>query len=96
MKLTSAQIKHAASQFDGQAIPENHRLISDLSNLFGEHTFFLGTAGLHILEAAEVSQGHPPTAKLVKLASWTDAGHDTLAPHSPELTDVIIRLDEAA
>lgn len=96
MKLTSAQIKHAASQFDGQPIPENHRLISDLNSLFGEHTFFLGKTGLHILEPAEVNQGSRPAGKLVKLASWTDARHDTLAPHAPEHTEILIELDEAA
>jgi hypothetical protein len=34
--------------------------------------------------------------RVVKLASWTDSKHTTLAPHDPEFTDVVIELDKAA
>ena len=52
MKLTSAQVERTLSQFEGQAIPDNHPVISQLSNLFGDHTFFLNNDGLNIVEPA--------------------------------------------
>ena len=52
MKLTSAQVERTLSQFEGQAIPDNHPVIPQLSNLFGDHTFFLNNDGLNIVEPA--------------------------------------------
>lgn len=45
MKLTSAQVKRTLSQFEAQANPDNHPLVPQLSNLFGDHTFFSTTTG---------------------------------------------------
>ena len=49
MKLNSAQVKQALSQFEAQAIPENHPAVTQLNDLFGEHTFFLNGSGLNVL-----------------------------------------------
>ena len=78
MKLTSAQVERTLSQFEGQAIPDNHPVIPQLSNLFGDHTFFLNNDGLNIVEPApEVS----------------DENLTKLTPHEPEPTDAIIELE---
>ena len=36
MKLTSAQVKKTLSQFDAQALPDNHPAVPELTNLFGD------------------------------------------------------------
>ena len=41
MKLTSTQIERTIGQFEAQAIPEDHPVVPQLNDLFGEHTFFL-------------------------------------------------------
>ena len=48
MKLTSAQIERTVGQFEGQAIPEDHPVVPQLNDLFGEHTFFLSSTGLNL------------------------------------------------
>jgi hypothetical protein len=45
MKLTSAQVERTLTQFQGEAIPDNHPVIPQLNSLFGEHTFFLEPPG---------------------------------------------------
>jgi hypothetical protein len=47
MKLTSMQVSRTLRQFEARAIPENHPIISQLSGLFGEHTFLLDRNGLN-------------------------------------------------
>ena len=50
MKLTSAQIERTLSQFEAQAIPESHPVLTPLNELFGDHTFFIDSDGLSIVE----------------------------------------------
>ena len=98
MKLTSAQIQSATRQFEAQPIPQDNRILAELRSIFGEHTYFLDNNGLHIVEAflAEPDQGGAPAGRIVKVASWTDPAHTTLAAHPPEPTGVVIDLDKAA
>jgi hypothetical protein len=97
MKLTSEQIHGVTSQFEAQQVPQDSRMITELNRLFGEHTFFLDNNGLHIVEElAEPEAADVPIVRVVKVASWTDPDHKTLAAHAPEPTDVVINLDKAA
>ena len=97
MKLTSAQIETAARQFEAQPIPQDNRMLAELRDIFGEHTYFLDNNGLHIVEeVAEPDQAGAPIGRVVKVASWTNLDHTTLATHPPELTDVAIDLEKAA
>lgn len=50
MKLTAPQIEQVANQLQARPVPENSRMAPDLERYFGQHTFFLGGDGLHILE----------------------------------------------
>ena len=93
MKLTSAQIERTLGQFEAQAIPENHPVLSQLNELFGDHTFFLDSNGLNILEPAEDSpQGDVQAARVVNLANWSGEGLTKLAPHEPQPTGAIVEL----
>ena len=69
MKLTSAQVERTLTQFQGEAIPDNHPAVPQLNSLFGEHTFFLNSKGLNIVEPAEAGGAGVQSAKVVNVAS---------------------------
>lgn len=93
MKLNSASVERALDQFDAQAIPENHPVVQQLNSLFGDHTFFLDANGLNIVEPTGQSDSGSQTAQVIKLAGWSDDKRTSLAPHEPELTEVVVVLD---
>ena len=64
MKLKSAQVERTLSQFQGEAIPDNHPAVPQLNNVFGEHTFFLDRNGLNIVEPASAAGGGSQWAKV--------------------------------
>jgi hypothetical protein len=92
MKLTSALVERTLSQFEAEAIPDNHPAVPQLRGIFGDHTFFLDGNGLNIVEPAEPTQEGAQAGKVVNLASWNDADPPKLAPHEPEPTEVVIVL----
>lgn len=95
MKLTSAQVEQALSQFEAEAVPDDHPVIPRLNKLFGEHTFFLSGNGLNIVEPAENPRAETESAMVVNIASWNDASRTGLEPHEPEPTDVVVMLGSA-
>jgi len=92
MKLTPAQVERALSQFEAQAVPENHPAVAQLNELFGDHTFFLDSNGLNIVEPAEPGEAGVQAGRVVNLANWSDEKLTRLAPHEPEPTDAIVEL----
>lgn len=91
MKLSAAQIKHAAPQIDAQAIPDNHPAVQELKGIFGDHTFFLGQDGLNVVETGDQA-GDGGLANVVNLANWANKERTALAPHKPEVTDVVVEI----
>lgn len=89
MKLSSELVDRTLHQIDAQAVPEDGPLFTKLKDVFGEHTFFLDSSGLNIVEPLE---GSPQTGNVVNLASWNGAEQQSLVPHPPEPTDVIVQL----
>lgn len=89
MKLSSELARRVEEQIEGEAIPEDHPLSPRLQNAFGDHTFFLNPDGLTIVEPTATDR---QVGEVVKLASWTDGAHTTLAPESPEAMPVMIAL----
>ena len=49
MKLTPTEVERTLSQYKAEAVPDNHPVVPQLNNLFGEHTFFLDSNGLNIV-----------------------------------------------
>jgi hypothetical protein len=97
MKLNSELVERTLSQIDAEAISEDHPVLPKLKGLFGDHTFFLDTAGLNIIEPIEMEEIIEPTeerrpqrGELVNLANWDDADPPRLLPHPPVSTDVIV------
>ena len=92
MKLNSSQVERTLGQFEARTIADNHPLIPQLNDLFGEHTFFLDRHGLNIVEPVEAAGATAQSAKVVNLASWSDDNRSSLELHEPEATDVVITL----
>jgi len=94
MKLNSAQVEQTLTQFQAQVIPEDHPLVLQLNELFGDHTFFLDGNGLNVVEPSESAHADAsPAGTVVNLANWTDAELTRLAPHEPVPTEVIVILE---
>lgn len=93
MKLTSEQVERALNQFDAQQIPDDHPMVAQLNDLFGDHTFFLDSNGLNVVEPAETTESGIATGQVVNLADWSDDKLTTLAPHPPQVTDVVVVLE---
>jgi hypothetical protein len=99
MKLSTSLVHQALEQMEEQAsfegtfaIPDDNPAVPALKEVFGHHTFFLDTEGLHIIEPTGVDGGEATEAEVIKLASWGDPACTSLAPHRPEPTDIIIAL----
>jgi hypothetical protein len=60
MKLNSAQVEQTLTQFEAQVIPEDHPLVPELNELFGDHTLFLDGNGLNVVEPNESTQTGAP------------------------------------
>lgn len=90
MKLNSALVERTLSEFDGQAIPDDHPVVPQLNSVFGDHTFFINGSGLHVVEPLEPSEPSPDAGTVIKLAAWTDESRSSLAPQEPEATGVVI------
>lgn len=100
MKLSTARLQQTldqmqnAGEFEGTvAIPDDNPAVPKLNQVFGDHTFFLDSAGLHIVEPLAQQSPDAAECQVVKLASWADANCTTLAPHRPEPTDIVIVLE---
>ena len=95
MKLSPQAVEQTLTQFEAQALPQNHPAVAQLNQLFGEHTYFLDGNGLHIVEPAEATEADAEKGVVVKLASWSDSSRTSLAPHPPESTELVVVLKAA-
>jgi hypothetical protein len=89
MKLSPAQVHRVQQQIGGQVISSRHALSPQLQRAFGNHTFFLDSEGLNIVEP---SPADSQVGNVVKLASWVDDEHSTLEPNPPEPKPVVVQL----
>lgn len=92
MKLTSAQIQHVQQQVGVEPIAEEHPVMPQLKDVFGDHTFYLLADGLQILEPVEHPETEGQAAQVVMLAKWANEDRTSLVPQTPEPTDVYISL----
>ena len=93
MKLNHAQVERTLNQFEAQVIPDDHPLASELNELFGDHTFFLDSNGLNVVEPDDSTAVGTPAGIVVNLADWGDAKMTSLLPHEPQPTKVVIVLE---
>jgi hypothetical protein len=90
MKLSTPWVDQTQDQFNVLAVRDNHPAVDTLNQVFGEHTFFVGEEGLHIVEETSAAQPESETHEVVKIASWTDDERTTLAPHEREPVGVVL------
>ena len=64
-------------------------------DIFGDHTFFLDSNGLNIVEPAEPSRDGVQAGRVVEHAHWTDAKPPRLVQHDPQPTDLVVELEGA-
>jgi hypothetical protein len=93
MKLNSTQLERTLSQFEAEVLPDDHPALKQLSGMFGDHTFFLDSSGLNVLEPAGTPETETATGEIVNLASWSDGTLTSLRPHEPEPTGVLVVLE---
>jgi len=93
MRLNATQVKQTLSQVDAQVLPDDHPAVTQLNNLFGDHTFFLDGGGLKVLEPTEAPELETQAGEVVSLADWSDATLTSLKPHEPEMTGVVVILE---
>ena len=93
MKLTSALVNRTLTQFEAEAIPEDHPVVPKLNSMFGDHTFFLNADGLSIVEPTGTTDSGSQTAQVIKIAAWKDANRKSLVSREPEPTNVVVVLE---
>lgn len=93
MRLNEMQLKQTLNQMDAEVLPDNHPAAAQLTDLFGDHTFFLDHSGLKVLEPGQMSADEVQTSNVVSLADWSDATLTSLKPHEPEPTGRVVVFD---
>jgi hypothetical protein len=92
MKLSSEKLGTVLEQIDAKVIPADHPSLPKLRKVFGDHTFLVDDSGLTIIQPLDQQ---PQTGGLVKIARWDDADPPHLVAHTPEQTNVLIKLESA-
>jgi hypothetical protein len=89
MKLKDAQVDQVLDQLAAEVIPDDHPTVPQLESVFGPHTFFIGTEGLHVVERGSGDAVGAQATYLVKVAHWADDQKTSLIPQDAEVTDTV-------
>jgi hypothetical protein len=95
MRLNAAQVKQTLNQMDARVLPDDHPAVGKLSELFGDHTFFVDESGLKVLESTEPTEAEAQSGAVVSLADWSDSTSGSLRPHKPAPTGLVITLNQS-
>ena len=99
MKLNAQQIAAVGQQIGADPLNDDDPVTGQLVKIFGDHTFYLSTEGLLVIEtAANVEEDEEEQAKgqFVRVATWADEQRSALQPIQPEPTQVLLDLDKPA
>jgi hypothetical protein len=86
MKLNADQVEQTLTQMNANVVPDTHPMMPELEDVFGEHTFFVNTDGLTILEPPSRDGSSGTACRVVHVANWADASLTRLMPHEPRPT----------
>ena len=89
MKLRENQVEQVLDQLPAEVIPDDHPTVAQLETVFGPHTFFIGSEGLHVVERGGGDAGGEQATYLVKVAHWADDQKTSLIPQDAEVTDMV-------
>ena len=94
MKLTPTQIAATRDSLEANPLPDDHPVMGQLKEAFGEHTFFIDGNGLSVFvdqtevpAEVELPEGDP---RLVLIAAWTDESRQALGAVEPIDTGVTL------
>jgi hypothetical protein len=90
MKLNGVLAERTANQLGAEPIPDQHQAMPQLNQVFGDHTFFIASDGLCIVEPGEPNDAGLPTGEVVRVAGWSDETRGALVPQPPEATGIVI------
>jgi hypothetical protein len=96
MKLTSTQIKQVEDQIGAKPVSDDDPAVSQLTEAFGDHTFYLQEDGLHLFMPHGELEGGGQVVNMVRLARWSAEDADSLVPHAPDPTDIYVDLRPGA
>ncbi|MEX2642051.1 MAG: hypothetical protein WD270_01265 [Acetobacterales bacterium] len=89
MKLNEVQIDVVQQQVGVEPVPDDNPAVDTLKEHFGDHTFYVGQEGLFVWEEVD-REGPEDAAVLVQLASWSEQQPDTLVPHEPQVSELMV------
>ena len=89
MKLSDSQVDQVLDQLPAEVIPDDHPHAAQLESVFGPHTFFIGSEGLHVVERGGDDTNGGQATYLVKVAHWADDKRNSLVPQDAEVTSAI-------
>ena len=89
MKLRENQVEQVLDQLPAEVIPDDHPTVAQLETVFGPHTFFIGSEGLHVVERGGADADGEQATYLVKVAHWADDQKTSLIPQDAEVTDTV-------
>ncbi|HVO03719.1 MAG TPA: hypothetical protein VMT54_16060 [Candidatus Cybelea sp.] len=89
MRLSNAQVRDVVNQTHCKVLPEEHPAVRRLEEVFGHHTFFLGDAGLTVIERLGERQPEDEPAFVVKVARWDDGTGTKLIPQRAEVAGTV-------
>ena len=89
MRLSNSQARDVMNQARAEVLPADHPIMPQLEQVFGLHTFFLKTEGLHVVERGGADSPGADPAFLVKIAGWADEKHTVLAPQRYEVAGAV-------
>jgi len=96
MKLTDDQVAAVERQTGANPIPAEDPAVSQLVEIFGEHTFYADPNGLHVLEALpEDMEGVTPgTVAIIRIAEWAGEERNSLSPIEPKALGSVLNLED--
>lgn len=89
MKLNDDQIGRIESQYEVSPIPESEPIVGELSEIFGEHTFYLGENGLVVWDRVDGEEQAPDRLMAVQVAAWSDETRSAMRVHEPVSTGIV-------
>ena len=89
MKLSDSQVDQVLDQLPAEVIPDDHPNVAQLESVFGSHTFFIGSEGLHVVERGGDDTSGEQATYVVKVAHWADDKKNSLVPQDAEVTSTI-------
>jgi len=92
MKLTSNQAAAVKQRVNIDPIDEENPVIEPLRKAFGDHTFYIVSDGLFVLEEVTESTEEDEPARFVMVAAWTNEEKNALQPVEPQRTNTVVDL----